>query len=114
MTLAAGTLNRRVSLQQKQETPTGTGGSTISWVEVAKVWANLRMLNGIETAKSDFPVSVAKASIRIRWREDIDPTWRVVYVSNSKTMTFDVKALLPDLVGREYLDLSVEVGQDDG
>ena len=114
MTLEAGTLNRRVSLQQRQETPTGTGGSTIAWVEIAKVWANIRMLNGIETVKADFPVSVAKASIRIRWREDIDPTWRVVYVSNGKTMTFDVKAVLPDLVGREFVDLSVEVGVNDG
>lgn len=109
-----GTLNRLVSLQQKQEVPTGTGGSTISWAEVAEVWANVRLLNGLETVRSDFPVSVAKASIRIRWREDIDPTWRVVYVSNGKTLTFDVKAILPDLVGREYIDLSVEVGQNDG
>ena len=114
MTLEAGTLNRRVSLQQKQEVPTGTGGSTIAWVEISKAWANIRLLNGIETVKADFPVSVAKASIRIRWREDIDPTWRVVYVSNGKTLTFDVKAVLPDLVGREYVDLSVEVGQNDG
>lgn len=109
-----GPLNRQVSLQQKQEAPTGTGGSTIGWVEIATVWANVRMLSGMETAKSDFPVSVAKASIRIRWREDIDPTWRVVYVSNGKMLTFDVKAVLPDLVGREYVDLSVEVGQNDG
>lgn len=109
-----GTLNRRVSLQQKQEVPTGTGGSTILWVEIAQVWANIRMLNGTETAKSDFPVSVSKGSIRIRWRDDVDPTWRVVYVASGRTTTFDLKAVLPDLVGREYLDLSVEVGQNDG
>jgi SPP1 family predicted phage head-tail adaptor len=109
-----GTLNRLVSLQQKQEVATGTGGSTISWTEIAKVWANIRMLNGLETVRSDFPVSVAKASIRIRWREEIDPTWRVVYVSSGSTLMFDVKAVLPDLVGREYIDLAVEVGQNDG
>lgn len=109
-----GPLNRQVSLQQKQEVPTGTGGSTISWVEIATVWANVRLLNGLETVRSDFPVGVSGGSIRIRWREDIDPTWRVVYVANGKTIVFDVKAVLPDLVGREYVDLSVEKGQNDG
>lgn len=109
-----GKLNRRVKLQRLVETPTGTGGSTSTWTDVATVWANVRMLNGLETARSDFPVSVAKGSIRIRWREDVDATWRVVYLSDGKTVVYDVKAVLPDLVGREYLDLSVEVGQNNG
>ncbi|MNY42733.1 Phage head-tail joining protein [compost metagenome] len=81
---------------------------------MATVWANIRMLNGLETSKSDFPVSVAKGSIRVRWREDVDATWRVLYVSNGKTLVYDVKSVLPDLVGREYIDLPVEVGQNDG
>src|SRR6478752_6537316 len=109
-----GTLNRQVRLQRLVETPTGTGGSTIAWTDVATVWANVRMLNGLETVKSDFPVSVAKGSVRIRWRDDVDATCRVQYVSGGNTVTYDVKAVLPDLVGREFLDLSVEVGQNNG
>ncbi|MNL60825.1 hypothetical protein D3C87_1846700 [compost metagenome] len=50
----------------------------------------------------------------MRWREDVDATWRVLYVSNGKTLVYDVKSVLPDLVGREYIDLPVEVGQNDG
>lgn len=110
MTLAAGTLNRRLSLQRAVETPTGTGGSTFDWVEFAKVWANVRFLSGSETIRSDFPVSVTKASIRIRWREDVDATCRAIYVNAGRTVTCAIEAVLPDEQGREYLDLVAEVG----
>lgn len=109
-----GSLNRQVQLQRLVSTPTGTGGSTSAWVDVATVWANVRMLNGLETVRADFPVSVAKGSIRIRWREDVDATCRVLYAANGTTTIYDVKAVLPDLVAREYLDLSVEVGLNNG
>ncbi|MNY00839.1 Phage head-tail joining protein [compost metagenome] len=109
-----GTLNRQVKLQRLVETPTGTGGSTIAWVDVATVWANIRLLNGLETVKSDFPVGVSGGSVRIRWREDVDPTWRVLYVSNGIEKVFAVTAVLPDLVGREFIDLSVQTGVNNG
>lgn len=114
MTLAAGTLNRRISLERKVETPTGTGGTTIDWVPFATVWANVRYLNGSETVRADFPVSVAKASIRIRLRDDVDPTCRAVYTTSGKTTYFEILAVLPDLVVREYVDLAVQEGQNDG
>jgi SPP1 family predicted phage head-tail adaptor len=114
MTLDAGTLNRRVLIQRRVETPTGTGGSTTAWTDVARVWASVRMMTGLGTVRSDFPVSVARGSVRIRWREDVDATCRVRYVSNGKTTIFDVKSVLPDLVNREYVDLSVETGLNDG
>lgn len=115
MTLAAGTLNRRITLERYGSTPSGTGGQTPpAWTPIASVWANVRYLNGSETLRADFPVSVAKASIRIRFRDDIDPTCRAVYSSGSVTTYFEILAVLPDMVGREYIDLAVQEGQNNG
>lgn len=115
MTLDAGTLNRRVSLQrsvmaQNQETE----ALEQTWVEVSKVWADIRFLNGLEVVKAATPVSVAKASIRIRFREDIDSSWRVTHTANGKTTIYNITAILPDQQGREYLDLAVETGGNNG
>jgi len=115
MTLDAGTLNRRVSLQRlvvAQDQATEARVET--WVEVAKVWANIRYLNGTETVKAATPTAIAKASIRIRFRDDIEDSWRVVYASNGKTTLFNITAILVDLQGREFVDLAVETGANNG
>ena len=108
--MRAGDLNRRVTIQRRTEAPTGTGGTAITWPDVATVWANIRYLSGIETVRADFPVSVAKASIRIRRRTDVDETCRVLHGEK----VFDIKAVLFDETGREYVDLACEAGRNNG
>lgn len=76
------------------------------WVHVATVWANIRYLNGVESLKSDAPVSVARASIRIRYRSDIDASMRVVH----RDRVLEIRAVLPDESGREFVDLVCETG----
>lgn len=109
-----GALNRRIALQRGVETPSGTGGTTIDWQPIGDVWANIRYLNGIETSKGQFPISVARASIRIRLRQDIDATCRAVHVSNGITTVFEILAVLPDAESREYLDMAVQTGANNG
>lgn len=105
-----GPLNRQVALQRKQETQDETGGVTVDWIPIATVWSSIKHPSGLETVRSEVPVSVVKASIRIRFREDIDATCRALY----RGKVYDIKAVLPDTVGREYVDLSCEEGQNDG
>ena len=107
--VVAAKLNSRVSIQRLVETPTGTGGTTVSWSDVAEVWADVRFVNGLEAIKSEFPVSIAKVSIRVRWRADVDATCRVV----SGSTIFDVKAVLTDSHHR-YVDLVCETGANNG
>lgn len=105
-----GKLNRRVTIQNLVAGQDEIGQPTMVWVDIATVWANVRYLNGIETIKSDAPVSVAKASIRIRRRTDITAGMRAVLGST----IFDIKAVLPDEETRERLDLSCETGSNNG
>lgn len=106
-----GTLNRQVKLQRPVETQDPDSGTIeITWVDVATVWANVRYLNGVETLKAATTVSIAKASIRIRFREDVVAKWRAMYGQT----VFSILAVLPDAQGREYVDLACDTGANDG
>jgi len=104
-------LNRRVTIQSPAagQDPT-TGEPLAGWVDLAVVWANILYLNGAETIKSAAPLSVVKASIRIRYRDDVVANMRAVMGPT----VFDIRAVMPDEARREYVDLVVEVGGNNG
>ncbi len=105
-----GALNRRITLQRRVETPSGTGGMDIAWEDIGQAWAHIKHQSGAEVNRSDVPASAVKASIRVRFREDLDATCRVVYGAG----IYDIKAVIEDLVGREYVDLVCERGVNNG
>lgn len=106
-----GKLNRQVSIQANQSVLDEYGEPLpAAWVEVAKVWADVQILSGLQTIKEGVDVSVVKASMRIRYREDLTAAMRVVYQGR----VFDIRAVLPDVSKREYLDLVCESGQNQG
>lgn len=106
-----GTLNRRVTLERPVEgRDPDTGAIARTWQAVEVVWASVRMQTGAEALRASEVVSSAKASIRLRFREDVDATWRVVYAGTK----FNILAVQPDLVGRQYVDLACETGANNG
>ncbi|SFB74192.1 phage head-tail adaptor, putative, SPP1 family [Polaromonas sp. OV174] len=100
-----GKLNKLITLQRLTEGQDEIGQPVTDWADVAKVWANVRYLSGIQTIKSDAPVSIAKASIRIRRRTDVVAGMRALLGET----VFEIKAVLPDEQGREFVDLVCEV-----
>ena len=76
------------------------------WTDTATVWADIRYLSGLETVKADAQTDISRCSIRIRWRSGITPGMRVT----QGAIVFDVKAVLPDPTGRQWLDLVAETG----
>ena len=100
--MQAGRLNTRCVIQRR------TGGTNDwgeplpeGWGNVAELWANVRHLSGAESIKSDRPTSEVRASIRIRFRTDIDASMRVL-VNGS---IYEIQAVMPDYQRREYTDL---------
>lgn len=100
-----GKLNRRVTIQQPGTVQDEIGQPIPGWTNVATVWANVRFLNGVETVKAAAPVSIARASIRIRRRTDVLPNMRAVL----GTTNFNITAVLPDEESRDRVDLVCEV-----
>lgn len=99
--LRAGKLNTLISILRLEEVQAGGGQVVGQWVEHAKVWADVKFPSGLGTIKADTDVSLVRGSMRIRFREDIRSDMRVA-VSGA---VYDIKAVLPDLAGREHVDL---------
>jgi len=108
--LEAGTLNRRVRIERNGGGFDDLGQPIEGWAEVATVWCNVRMLTGKETLTSDADVGTVSASIRIRYRADITNGMRAIVDG----VVFNIGAPLPDLAGREYVDLPCTTGSNNG
>lgn len=104
--MEAGHLTNRVQIQ-KPGSEENSWGQPVpdSWVDHAQVWASIRYLSGSESIRAGAETSVARVSIRIRYREDLDNGMRVLY----RGKKFLVKAVLPDEIERDHLDLVCEV-----
>ena len=104
--MRAGDLRTRVTIQKK-----GGGvddwGQPIpgSWTDVATVWSDFRHLSGSESIRADAETSIVKASIRIRWRSDLNAGMRVLVGEK----VYSIGAVLPDLVGRQHVDLVAQL-----
>jgi SPP1 family predicted phage head-tail adaptor len=99
-------LNTRVTIQQR-----GTGTDAIGqplpddWTLLAVVWANVRHVSGLQAIKADTPVSVVKASVRIRWRTDVHAGLRLLVGAQ----VYNIAAVLKDMQGHGFVDLVCEL-----
>ena len=103
--MQAGRLNRRCVLQSPSTATDELGQPIPGWTDVATVWGDIRLKSGLESIKAGAPVSVVQASIRVRYRAGITAGMRVVH----NLQAFNITAVLPDVGGREYVDLVAEV-----
>lgn len=106
MARAAGKFNRRITIQRLVTGQDEIGQPVSTWTDVDTVWARIAHKSGLETIKSDAPVSVVQASIRIGYRTDIDAGMRAVYGAT----LYDILAAIPDVAGREHTDLVCQTG----
>ena len=103
--MRSGPLN---NLLQIQSPATGTdelGQPVIGWIDFAQVWGNIRHLRGVEAIKSGAITSVVSASIRIRFRNDINAGMRVL----AGSVVYEIKAVLPEMGRREFVDIVAEL-----
>ena len=104
--MQAGRLNRRCTLQAPGTATDELGQPIPGWTDVATVWGDIRMKSGLEAIKAGSPVSTVQASIRIRYRAGINAGMRVVH----NLVAYNIVAVMPDLSGREFIDLACEQG----
>ena len=102
--VCASSLNQRVTIEHLVSGQDAIGQPVQTWTTLATVWADVRHLSGLETIKADAETSVVKASIRIRYRADVNATMRATLDGR----VYAIKAVLPG--GRKaWLDLACEV-----
>ena len=103
--MQAGRLNRRCTLQAPGTATDEIGQPIPGWTDVATVWGDIRLKSGLEAIKAGAPVSTVQASIRVRYRAGITAGMRVVH----NLVAYQITAVLPDVGGREFVDLVAEV-----
>ena len=96
----AGKLRDRVVLQSREAGTDAWGQPLEGWVDVARLWANVRFLSGVEAIKSGAETATATASVRIRKR-DVTTAHRLLIAGKP----YDITAVLP---APDHVDLTVE------
>jgi SPP1 family predicted phage head-tail adaptor len=107
--MKAGTLDQRVTFQRRVVVQDAYGQDTITWTDIATVWAQCHALRGREffaAAQTQMETSV---KVRVRYRADIDQTCRMVWDGKNH----DITGVIP--VGRkDMLELICMQGVKDG
>lgn len=72
-------LNRRITLEYPIKTPGGAGGFVTTWAIAATVWARITTLRTDEAILGMAQSGSAIHNIMIRYRTDINTSWRIGY-----------------------------------
>ncbi len=96
-------LDRRITLQYALKGRDAAGGVEFTWVDAAEVWADWTPQTGREIQQAGQKLALNVGNLRIRFRTDIDATWRVVLGD----AVFELLAPPVEVGRRIYLDLAV-------
>lgn len=105
MTYAIGELDERITLQRKSLADDGAGGATVSWSDVAEVWAHVRAMSGREREQSMRNEGTADYVVVIRRRELL-PADRIVW----RGRYLNIRNLRDDGPREPYLRIDAEMG----
>ena len=120
MPLNAGVLNRRITIKRLPvDSLDSFGQPNEAWEAVVTVWAMFRAPNGMgvlraERQQAGGEVQTSSCSWRVRYRADITPSMRAEETVAGVTTIWDIKQVLPDRAGREFIDLVCETGANEG
>jgi SPP1 family predicted phage head-tail adaptor len=76
-------VSKRVALERPERELDDGGGVTITWTQVAVVWASIRSAATSESAAGDDLTARTAHELRLRWRDDVRPGWRVIHESRA-------------------------------
>lgn len=113
MGLAAGSLNRRIAIQKPGTVKDPAGQPIKGWVDHVITWANVKSQTGMGTIvgeQSGVATSVTRYSFRIRYRQGIDASMRVLMGG----VPYDITSVQMDEDRREWTDLVCNRGANDG
>ena len=99
------TLTQRVSIQSVGTTRDEAGQSTEQWTEFKKAWASVKKTSGMEAIRAGAVTASVQASIRMRYRTDVDASMRIVH----GTTIYKILAVLTDEERRNHTDFVCEV-----
>lgn len=111
MSLSAGRLRHRITIEAKVTTKDANGSAITAWQPWASVWAEVAPLSAREFIGAHAMQSEVSARITIRYRPGMLATMRLIH----RGQVYSIAGVLPDNVsGLEYITLPVSVGANNG
>lgn len=111
MSLSAGDLNRKVTIQTPNYTPDGAGGRSLTgWSDVATVYAQITPVSGGEAFKLGVQNQTQFYRVSLRFREDVTPGNRLMW----GTIPLNIRTSADPDGFREELAIMAESGVADG
>lgn len=111
MSLAAGRLRHRVSLQERLLSQDEHGNPVFTWREVCQLWAAVEPLSVRDLIAAQAQQSGVSVRVVIRYRENINPQMRIVY----RGKFYSIRGIQPDAdSGLEYLTILASEGVSEG
>ena len=101
MTVIAGRLNKRITLQSATTARDGHGQPVETWAAVATVWAAIEPIRGREYFAAQQFSAETTHRVTIRYRSGVSPQWRVVFGSR----TFRIESVINPLEKNERIEL---------
>ena len=102
--MKAGLLNTPVTVRKSARIKDASGAVKQVWADYVQVWGNVRHISGVESIKAESITTLVRVSVRIYYREDITAAMRLAI----NGVEYSIVGVLPDLVGRAFLDLAFE------
>jgi SPP1 family predicted phage head-tail adaptor len=100
-------LNSLIVVQARAAGQDDLGQPNGAWADVCSIFADIRHPSGLETVRGGAEVSTIAASMRVRQRSDVTAAMRVQWAGR----TYDIRAVLPDDHGRQFMFLVCKVTQ---
>lgn len=97
-----GELNKRLTLQKRNDTADTAGGFARGWTDVRKIWASVTPGAGSETFITDQRQHVTTHRVVCRYATDIGPDNRFLY----KGRTLDIDSIINEDEDDRFLVLS--------
>ena len=110
MTLEAGKLNHRLTLQGQTQTQDPDTGEIVStWGDIATVWGHVEPVSVREFIQSAAGQVDLTARITLRYRPSLSAVQRIVH----RGVVYDIHGVLADKVsGLEYVTLPASTASD--
>ena len=95
-------LDRIITIQQLSVTRDSFGAEVETWVDLAQVWASFTPQSAREQFRNESNIEQASntAAFRIRWRDDVDETMRIVHDGHE----WDIEGII-EVGRRDKMDL---------
>jgi SPP1 family predicted phage head-tail adaptor len=96
-----GDLRHRITLQAKTSTSDAAFGETVTWTDIATMWAAIWPVSASETISNMQNGMTITHRIRIRYRRVLKSDWQISFADR----TFNIVSIIDQGMNHQWIDI---------